>query len=191
MGLSGAINFLLDRVHCSKCTQLFLTSFRIWGVVWDSCSSENNRFIEKIQVEALRITTGSTKVCSLQKLYDDLSCEILEKRRHKHKLFLLYKIINNLAPNYLMQFLLPRVQQFSRCPLRNSEDFAIPVTRTATYYNSFLPTALRDWNVLSLDTRNAPTLNSLKHTLRKNQILVPKYFDLCMYHELRKYYATA
>ena len=96
---------------------------------------------------------------------------------HKHKLFLLYKIINNLAPNYLMQLLPPRVQQFSRYPLRNSEDFAIPVTRTATYYNSFLPTALRDWNVLSLDTRNAPTLNSFKHTLRNNHILVPKYFD--------------
>ena len=69
----------------------------------------------------------------------------------------------------------PRVQQFSRYPLRNSEDFAIPVTRTVTYYNSFLPTG--DWNVLSLDTRNAPTLNSFKQTLRNNQILVPKYFD--------------
>ena len=51
------------------------------------------------------------------------------------------------------------------------------ITRTATYYNSFLPTALRDWNVLSLDTRNAPTLKSFKHTLRCNQTLAPKYFD--------------
>ena len=86
-------------------------------------------------------------------------------------------MINNLAPNYLMQLLPPRVQQFPRYPLRNSEDFAIPVTRTATYFNSFLPTALRDWNVLCLDTLNAPTLNSFKQTLRNNQILVPKYFD--------------
>ena len=133
--------------------------------------------LKKIQVEALRITKGGTKVCSLQKLYDDLSCETLEKRRHKHKLFLLYKIINNLAPNYLMQLLPPRVQQFSGYPLCNSEDFAIPVTRTATYYNSFLPTALRDWNVLSPDNRNAPTRNSFEYTLRNNQVLVPKYFD--------------
>ena len=69
------------------------------------------------------------------------------------------------------------MQQFSRYPLRNSEDFAIPVTGTAIYYNSLLPTALRDWNVLIQDTWNAPTLNSFKHTLRNNQILVPKYFD--------------
>ena len=112
-----------------------------------------------------------------KKLYDDLSCETLGKRWLKNILFLLYKIINNLAPNYHMQLLPPRVQQFSRYPLRNSEDFAIPVTRTATYYNSFLPTALRDWNVLSPDTWNAPTLNRFKHTLGNNQILVPKYFD--------------
>ena len=148
-----------------------------WGVLFDSFSNENKRTIKQIQVEALRITTVGTKVCSPQKLYDDLSCENLEKRRHKHKLFLLYKIINNLAPNYFMQFLPPRVQQFSRYPLRNSEDFAIPVTRTATYYNAFLPTALRDWNVLSPDTQNTPTLNSYKHTLRNNQILVLRYFD--------------
>ena len=43
------------------------------GVVCDSCSNENKRTIEKIQVEAFRITTGGTHVCSLQKLYDDLS----------------------------------------------------------------------------------------------------------------------
>ena len=92
--------------------------------------------IEKIQVEALRITTGGTKLCSLQKLYDDISYETLEKPRHKHKLFLLYKMINKLAPNYLMQLLPPMVQQFSRYPLRNSEDFAIPVTRTATCSSS-------------------------------------------------------
>ena len=77
-----------------------------------------------------------------------------------------------------MQLLPPRVQQFSRYPLCNSEDFAIPVTRTATYYNSFLPTALRDWNALSPDTWNAPILNSFKYTLRNNQILVTKYFDI-------------
>ena len=167
--------FLLDRGSLFKMYTTFIRPLLEYGgVVWDSCSNENKRFIEKIQVEALRITTGGT---SLQNLYDDLSCETLEQRSHKHKLFLLYKIINNLAPNYLLQLLPPRVQQFSRYPLRNSEDFAIPVMRTATYYNSFLPTALRDWNVLSLDTRNAPTLKSFKHTLRNNHILVPKYFD--------------
>ena len=49
--------------------------------------------------------------------------------------------------------------------------------RTAIYHNSFLPTALRDWNAQSSDTRNAPTINSFKYTLRNNQIRVSKYFD--------------
>ena len=84
--------FLLDRGSLFKMYTTFIRPLLEYGgVVWDSCSNENKRFIEKIQVEALRITTGGTKVCSLQKLYDDLSCETLEQRRHKHKLFLLYK----------------------------------------------------------------------------------------------------
>ena len=53
------------------------------------------------------------------KLYDDLSCDTLEKRPYKHKLFLLYKIINTSVPNYLMQLIPPRAQQFSGYPLRN------------------------------------------------------------------------
>ena len=120
------------------------------------------------------------------KLNDDLSCETLEKRRHKHKLFILYKIIY-----YLMQLLPPRVQQFLRYPLRNSEDFAIPVTRTATHYNSFLPTVLREWNVLSQDTWKAPILNSFKYTLRNNQILVPKYFDTLYVSRIAQVYTIA
>ena len=71
------------------------------GVVWDSRLNENKLSIEKINVEAFRIITGGTEVCSLQKLYDNLSCETLENR-YKHKLFLLYKIINNPVANDLL-----------------------------------------------------------------------------------------
>ena len=144
--------FLLDICSLFKMYTTLIRPLLEYGI---AVQTKINVPLKKNQVAALRITTGGTKVCNLQTLYDDLSCETLEKCRHKHRLFLLYKIINNLAPNYLMQLLPPRMQQFSRYPLRNSEDFAIPVTRTATYYNSFLPTALRDWNVLSPDTWNA------------------------------------
>ena len=47
--------------------------------MWDSCSNENKHTIEKTQVEALEITTGGTKVCSMQKLFDDLISETLRK----------------------------------------------------------------------------------------------------------------
>ena len=51
------------------------------------CSCLNT--IEKIQVEALGITTCGTKVCSPQKMNDDLSCETLEKCGYRHTPFIL------------------------------------------------------------------------------------------------------
>ena len=71
--------FLLDRGSLFKMYTTFIRSLLEYGgIVWDSCSNKNNRTIEKIQVKAFRITTGGTKVCCLQKLYDDFSCETLK-----------------------------------------------------------------------------------------------------------------
>ena len=41
------------------------------NILWDNCSIENKRNLESIQIEAARIITGATKLCSIQKLYDD------------------------------------------------------------------------------------------------------------------------
>ena len=66
-------------------------------IIWDSCSLENKRDLEIIQLDAARILTGTTKLCSTQKLYD--TClEPLTSRREKHKLCQLYKMMNNLTP---------------------------------------------------------------------------------------------
>ena len=68
--------FILDRGSLFKMYTTFIRPLLEYGgVVRDSCSNENKRTIEIIKVEALRITTGGTKVCSLQNLYD----ETLEK----------------------------------------------------------------------------------------------------------------
>jgi hypothetical protein len=48
-----------------------------------------------VQSEAARIVTGGTKLTSIQKLYEETGWEKLLERREKHKLNLLYKIVNN------------------------------------------------------------------------------------------------
>ena len=134
-------------------------------IIWDNSSAANKRALENIQVEALRITTGGTKVCSLQ------------TRRNHHKLCQLYKMINGLTPSYLHQLLPTRVYQSSRYPFRNSSDFSIPTSRTATYSNSFLPETLSAWNALGQDIRDAPSLGSFKKKLKTPMIFSPRYFD--------------
>ena len=41
-------------------------------VVWDNCSLETKNQLDAIHVEAARIITGATKLCSIEKLYFDL-----------------------------------------------------------------------------------------------------------------------
>ena len=58
--------------------------------------------IENVQSEAARIVTGGTKLTYIQKIYKETGWEKLLERKEKHKLILLYKIVNNKAPGYLL-----------------------------------------------------------------------------------------
>ncbi|MEW8547655.1 MAG: hypothetical protein AB2693_29455, partial [Candidatus Thiodiazotropha sp.] len=178
VGMLRRYKFLLDRASLHKMYISFIRPLLEYGdIIWDNCSAANKLALENIQVEALRITTGGTKVCSIQKLYDDSKWETLQTRRNNHKLCQLYKMINGLAPTYLHQLLTTRVYQSSRYPLRNSSDFSIPTSRTVSYGNSFLPATLRAWNALNQDIRNAPSLGSFKQKLKIPMTTSPKYFD--------------
>lgn len=170
--------FLIDRGSLFKMYTVFIRPLLEYGnTVWDNCSVENKRALENIQIEALRIVTGGTKVCSIQKLYDDTKCETLSKRRYEQKLCHLYKIINGATPVYLHRLLPPRVQQISRYPLRNSDDFSTPISHTVTYSTSFIPSTIRDWNALSQNIKDAQTLNSFKLKLKGTRNHIQPHFD--------------
>ena len=64
-----------------------------------------------VHIEAARTIAGATKLCSIQKLFDDLGWESLQSRRNKHKLIIFYKIMHGLAPDYLRDVLPPLVHE--------------------------------------------------------------------------------
>ena len=57
--------------------------------------------LDNIQDEAARIVTGATNLISLNVLHNDVCWDLLEERRQKHKLIQVFKIKNNLCPEYL------------------------------------------------------------------------------------------
>ena len=141
--------FILDKLSILKLCATYIKSLLEYAdVVWDHCSKENKKIIESIQIDALRIITGATKLCRIQKLYDDTCLQTRKARRSKAKLSHLYKIINGLTTQYLRALIPQRVQNTSRYPLRNMNDLIVPTTRTASYINSFLPSTIREWNSL-------------------------------------------
>ena len=145
-------------------------------VIWDKCTQKEKHDLEKIQLEAARIATGTTKLVSVQNLYNEIGWETLDERRRKNKLVLFYKMYNDIAPSYLSS-LVPRPDQnTSRYSLGNANNIRTIHSRTSQCYNSFLPAVIRDWNDLPCPDRIIDTADDFKRQLNQGRVIVPKYF---------------
>ena len=133
--------------------------------------------LESIHNEARRIVSGATKLCSIKKLLTELGWDTLQERRTKHKLIILYKIINGLISNYLSDLLPPLVGDNNPYSLRNANDIQTFRARTNLFFNSFFPSAIRAWNSLPQDIKDANTVTAFKYRLNKNRQLPPKYYS--------------
>ncbi len=64
------------------------------SVVWDNCTDADKQKLERIQIEAARIVTGATKLCSINNLYRETGWSTLQTRRDYQQLIMLYKMKN-------------------------------------------------------------------------------------------------
>ena len=128
--------------------------------VWDNATTDSKKQLEAIHIEAARIITGATKKCSTEKLLSDLGWDSLQNRRNKHKLTILYKILNGLTPEYLQSILPPLVQNTTNYNLRNSNNLRSIHANTNLFYYSFFPSTIRAWNDLSEDIKKKLTICS-------------------------------
>ena len=178
LGYIRQYKVLFDRTSLQKLYQVFIRPLLEYGnILWDNCTIENKRSVENVQLEAARLVTGATKLCSIQRLYDETKWETLQRRRNKHKLIQLFKMINGQVPPYLQQLIPLRVQQIARYPLRNSQNYSVPPSRTVTYSSSFLPSTLRDWNALDQNIKDAPSLQTFKSRINGPKRFPPKHFE--------------
>ena len=98
----------------------------------------------------------------------------LPKKKHKQILF--YKMINGLCPDYLSSLVPPTVGNNTAYSLSNASDYKYIRSNTQLYYNSFLPSVVRDWNELPHTTRNAPSIIAFKRSLNSTLISVPRFY---------------
>ena len=132
--------------------------------------------LEKIQIEAGRIVSGTTNLVALDRLYQELGWLKLSERRKLHKLFLFYKMENGLAPDYLAELIQPHVRDKTSYSLRNADNLRQIHASSRSYYDSFLPSTIREWNKLPDDIKSTPSLLSFKHKLEKDTSKTPKYY---------------
>ena len=118
------LKFVLDRKSMQCIYFSFIRPVLEYAyVVWDNCTKYEEDELEKIQLEAARIVTGTTKLVSIDNLYSETGWETLKSRRKQHKLILFYKMVNNLTPIYLSSLLPPQVGNISRYNLRNQDKY--------------------------------------------------------------------
>ena len=140
--------------------------------VWDNASTESKKKLDAIHIEADRIFSGATKLCSVEKLLVELGRDSLQNRRNKHKLVIFYKIMHGLSPNYLRDLVPPLVQETSTYNLRNANNIQTFASNTNLFYNSLI----RAWNSLSEEIKQASSLSVFKNHLNTNIKRPPKYY---------------
>lgn len=177
LNIMRKLKFILDRQSLETIYTAFIRPILEYAdVVWDNCKKYEKDALEKIQIEAARVVTGTTKLVSLDVLYKETGWETLEHRRQKHKLCLFYKMSNNLSPIYLTSLVPPNVENITPYNLRNSTDIRHTTSRTQLYYNSFLPSSIRLWNDTLPDIRDSNSLQTFKFKLNANIKKPPKYY---------------
>ena len=87
-------------------------------------------------------------------------------------------MINCLSPQYLSGLVPATIDSFSNYNLRNSNNIHLVNARIALYYNSFLPSVVRDWNNIPDDRRNVDSVIAFKNVLSRDKPIVPKHYLL-------------
>ena len=171
------LKFKLDRKSLETIYLTFIRPLLEYGdVIWDNCTQYEKNELDKIQNEAARITTSTTKLVSLDNLYKEVGWQTLHRRRQDHKITLFYKMFNQLTPVYLSSLIPQQVNAISHHNLRNSNDIHTIRSNTSLIHNSFLPSTLRQWNSLPVEVRQLNTLSSFKTFLKKDLQSVPTYY---------------
>ena len=102
MNLLRSLKFTLDR---KSLQQIYFTFIRpvleYADVVLDNCTEQQSELLEKVQREAGRIVTGTTKFIGIEELDAELGWLKLSERRNLHKLYQFFKMENGLSPMYL------------------------------------------------------------------------------------------
>ena len=177
VGILRSLKFQLNRTSLERMYFSYIRPLLEYSdVVWDNCSNELKNDVEAVQTEAARIVTGATKLCNIHKLMAELGWESLASRRKKHRLLLLYKMVNSNSPQYLSN-LIPRPTQ-ARYQLRNLDHIPLVHARTQLYKNSFLPATIRDWNSLPQSVRNSSSLEMFKSAINRSNRHIPPHYHV-------------
>ena len=153
----------LNQYYNSYILPIFDYGCLIWG---SNTAAHTNRLL-KLQKPAARIILRADIMTPSQSMFDKLKWLSFPKRIQYHASNMMYKFLNNLAPNYMID-LFNKVSEPHSRNLRSVENdlLMIPFSKTRYYDRSFAIQGAKQWNSLPMNIRNAPSLDSFKHNVK-------------------------
>ena len=90
----------------------------------------------------------------------------------------MYKTFNNLVPIYIIELIPPLTDDVSNYPLRNSNNIAIPFTRTEISHRSCILSSITQWNSLDQNVRTTDSLKCFKNHITNSYITntIPSFY---------------
>lgn len=117
-------------------------------VIWDPYQDYLINRLEKLQNQAARFVCNNySPYSSISEMKATLGWDLLHMRRQKLRLKLLHRIYNNQTGINRYNYLLEPDYISSRCD--NNKKISAYNCRTNTFYYSFFPKTIRQWNSLS------------------------------------------
>ena len=173
-----ALKFKLPRQTLSK---LYCTMIRpileYANVVFDNMPSHLSDALERFQYQAGLVCSGALHGTSRVAVLQDLGWPTLAERREIYKLSLMFKIYNNLAPQYLVDLLLEdnRSHIMPLCHTYQSQ----VLCSTLKLQKSFFPSSIFLWNSLPQDILRLTNVNAFRKALYHHKLLLrpPSYYS--------------
>ncbi len=117
--------------------------------VWDTLGIGHSTRLQKLQNREARIVMGMTNDTPGLEAITALGWETLESRRAKSKAVQMYKVLNDLAPNALVNLFMPK-RDVTDYELRGSStSLQIPFPRTENIKKSFSYDGAKLWQFLT------------------------------------------
>ena len=108
-------------------------------VIYDSCTMYESERLDKLQRKAGLLGTGAFRITSNEKVLTELGWSKLANRRTNHRLILFYKILNDLAPQYLKRLCNLTSHNTNNYLLRRNNSFLVPTIHRESFSKSFFP----------------------------------------------------
>ena len=160
------LKYKLDRKSIEIMFQSFVASSMYYGIeIWGGSFDSHLLKLEQVIVDGMRLVTGATARSNIALLFTDTAWDSFATRRDIAMYKMMYKIKNRMVPDYLSEILPHGIANYN---LRNNMDIRIPSTNCETLRRSFIPTGVKMWNNLPLDTRESVSLESFKLKLHKS-----------------------